>query len=228
MPQEPEVMGLLALLLYQDSRRAARTAADGSPITLDEQDRTRWDRTAIAEANALLADAARHRAVGMYQIEAAIASVQANAATPAAVDWPALASLYDALFELAPSPVVALNRAVAIGYARGPQAGYDAVTALPVAELEDYYLYHVVRADALRRLGDRPAARAGYARALELAQTRGRAGVSAPHDRRARCRFAHGPFVSRITGGAGPPGTCERHLDEIHGVAVHRCRKTAT
>lgn len=170
MPQEPEVMGLLALLLYHDSRRAARTGSGGELLTLAAQDRALWNHDAIAEADTLLGAAARHRSIGPYQLEAAIASVHAHAASADAADWSAIVALYDRLRVIAPSPVVELNRAVAIAYAHGPQAGSDALDALPLAELEDYHLYHVARADALRRLGDVAGAAASYARALERAQ----------------------------------------------------------
>jgi RNA polymerase sigma-70 factor (ECF subfamily) len=173
MPQEPEVMGLLALLLYADSRRSARTDADGAVITLVHQDRSLWDRDAIAEANALLVAAARHRVPARYQLEAAIASVHAHAATPDRIDWNAIVALYDHLCVFAPSPVVSLNRAVAVAYAQGPQAGADAIAALPAAELEEYHHYHVARADTLRRLGDLPAARRAYECALEHTQQAG-------------------------------------------------------
>jgi RNA polymerase sigma-70 factor (ECF subfamily) len=170
MPQEPEVMGLLALLLYHDSRRAARTDASGALVTLATQDRALWDRDAIAEANALLAAAARHHSIGPYQLEAAIASVHAHAPSPDRIDWPAIVILYDRLCAIAPSPVAALNRAVAIAYAQGPHAGAAALDALPAEELEAYHLYHVARADTLRRLGSTAAARAAYERALTRTQ----------------------------------------------------------
>jgi RNA polymerase sigma-70 factor (ECF subfamily) len=170
MPQEPEVMGLLALLLYHDSRRSARTNAGGEIVTLAAQDRTLWDRAAMAEANRLLAAAARHRSIGPYQLEAAIAAVHAHAPSPDRVDWAAIVMLYDTLCALAPSPVAALNRAVAVSYAHGPEAGNAALDALPLDELETYHLYHVARADALRRLGDLGGAHAAYQRALERAQ----------------------------------------------------------
>lgn len=169
MPQEPEVMGLLALLLYQDSRRAARVDAAGGIVTLAKQDRERWDRAEIAEADALLRAAARHRLAGPYQLQAAIASVHAQAADSGDIDWRAIVALYDHLCALDPSPVAALNRAVAVAYAEGPRAGHDALAALPAGELDGYHLYHVARADALRRLGDAPAARTAYERALERA-----------------------------------------------------------
>jgi RNA polymerase sigma-70 factor (ECF subfamily) len=169
MPQEPEVMGLLALLLYQDSRRGARVDAGGRLVTLANQDRAIWDRGAIAEADALLRAAARHRRAGPYQLQAAIASVHAQAASADDIDWHAIVALYDRLCALDPSPVAALNRAVAVAYADGPRAGYDALAALPAGELDGYHLYHVARADALRRLGDTPAARTAYERALACA-----------------------------------------------------------
>lgn len=170
MPQEPEVMGLLALMLYAHSRHAARTDAAGNIVTLAAQDRTRWDRRAIDEANEWLAAAARHHCIGRYQLEAAIAGVHAHAATPEAVDWAAIVTLYDGLCALAPSPVVRLNRAVAVAYAQGPHAGAAALDALAGDELDGYHLYHVARADTLRRLGDDAAARTAYERALACAQ----------------------------------------------------------
>jgi RNA polymerase sigma-70 factor (ECF subfamily) len=167
MPQEPEAMGLLALLLYADSRRATRTDENGVPVTLAEQDRARWNHAAVREANTLLERAALHRVVGSYQLEAAIASVHANAPAADATDWPALVRLYDLLLAVAPSPVAALNRAVALGYAHGPDAALAALDA-PAAELEAYHLYHVARADALLRLNRFDDARAAYARAAAL------------------------------------------------------------
>jgi RNA polymerase sigma-70 factor (ECF subfamily) len=170
MPQEPEVMGLLALMLYHDSRRDARTAADGSLITLGEQDRATWDRAKIGEANALLRRASQHRAPGPYQVQAAIAFAHARAPSAGDVDWHAIAELYGHLEQLAPSPVVALNRAVAIGFARGPQAGLGALDALPAEALASYHPYHVARADALSRLGRATEARAAYRAAIERTQ----------------------------------------------------------
>jgi RNA polymerase sigma-70 factor, ECF subfamily len=170
MPQEPEVMGLLALMLYHDSRRDARAAPDGSLVALADQDRTRWDRTKIAEAEALLEQAVRHRATGPYQLQAAIAGVHASAETASDVDWPAVVELYEHLERMTPSPIVSLNRAVATGFARGPAAGLAAIDALDGDVLAPYHLYHVARADALERL-DRPAdARAAYEAALARTQ----------------------------------------------------------
>jgi RNA polymerase sigma-70 factor (ECF subfamily) len=170
MPQEPEVMGLLALQLYADSRRGARVDASGRIVTLAHQDRSLWNAAAIAEADALLRAAARHRRAGPYQLQAAIASVHAHAADAGAIDWTSIVHLYDRLCALAPSPVAALTRAVAVSYAHGAPAGYAAIEALPAAELDGYHLYHVARADTLRRLGNLAAARTAYERALDCAQ----------------------------------------------------------
>lgn len=170
MPAEPEILGLLALMLFNDSRRAARLDREERLVTLAEQDRSLWDRNAIAEANALLGAAARHHVIGAYQLQAAIAAVHANAATPDDIDWRALVDLYGGLVRLAPSPVVALNRAVAVGFAEGPQAGLAALDALQSEELAEYHLYHVARADALRRLERTSEARLAYAHALRLAR----------------------------------------------------------
>jgi RNA polymerase sigma-70 factor (ECF subfamily) len=169
LPNEPELMGLLALMLFHDSRRAARTGASGQMLTLREQDRTAWDRGSIDEANALLDRAIAQRRAGVYQLQAAIAALHANASSPADVDWLGVAALYGRLAELAPSPVIALNRAVAIAEADGPAAGLAAVEAVG-AELDDYHLYHAARADLLAKLGRRDEARAAYAAAAGLAR----------------------------------------------------------
>jgi RNA polymerase sigma-70 factor, ECF subfamily len=170
MPQEPEVMGLLALMLYHDSRREARVAADGSLITLVEQDRTAWDRAKIAEASTLLEAAYRHRTPGPYQLQAAISNAHASAPTAHAVDWHAIAELYGHLERMTPSPIIALNRAVAIGYADGPAAGLAALDALPPAALAEYPFYHVARADALTRVGRNADAGAAYEAAIARTQ----------------------------------------------------------
>jgi len=170
MPQEPEVMGLLGLMLYHDSRRDARTAADGSLITLARQDRSAWDRAKIDQANALLARASLHRTAGPYQLQAAIAFAHARAETADEVDWPAIAELYAHLERIAPSPVVALNHAVAVGFARGAQAGLGALDRLRTDELTEYHFYHVARADALSRLGRTAEARSAYEAAIERTQ----------------------------------------------------------
>ena len=169
-------MGLLALMLYHDSRRDARIAADGSLITLGDQDRAIWDRAKIAEADALLAGASQHRAPGPYQVQAAIAFAHARAASASDVDWHAIAELYAHLEQLAPSPVVALNRAVAIGFARGPQAGLGALDALPAEALASYQPYYVARADVLSRLGRAAEARTAYRAAIDRTQNVAEAG----------------------------------------------------
>jgi RNA polymerase sigma-70 factor (ECF subfamily) len=170
VPREPEVMGLLALMLYHDSRRDARVAADGSMVTLGEQDRTRWHPGKIAEANLLIARAVHHGVVGPYQLQAAIAFTHSRATSANDVDWPVIAELYDHLERMVPTPIVALNRAVAIGFARGAQAGLAALDALPAESLADYHPYHVARADALARLGRSAEARAAYEAAIARTQ----------------------------------------------------------
>jgi len=167
---EPEVAGLLALMLLHDSRRAARTSPSGDIVLLEDQDRTRWDRGQIAEGEALLEQALRSRRFGPFTLQAAIAAVHAQAATAAATDWPQIVALYDLLVQLDPSPVVELNRAVAVAMRDGPAAGLPLIDAiLARGDLTGYHLAHAARADLLRRL-DRPAdARAAYQQALALA-----------------------------------------------------------
>lgn len=149
MPDEPEVHGLLALMLLTESRRAARTAPDGSLVPLPDQDRNRWDRTLITEGHALVRECLRRNQPGPYQIQAAINAVHADATDPESTDWQQILRLYDQLTALAPSPVVALNRAVAVGEVEGPDA---ALTLLSEIDLPNHHLYHAIRADLLRRL----------------------------------------------------------------------------
>jgi RNA polymerase sigma-70 factor (ECF subfamily) len=170
MPDEPEVMGLLALMLYHDSRREARVRADGTLVALPDQDRSSWNRAEIDEATAVLARANRRGAPGPYQIQAMIAFAHASAASADAVDWHGIAELYDHLNRVAPSPVVALNRAVAIGFADGPAAALSALDGLPGEPLASYHLYHVARADALARLERTSEAHDAYHAALALTQ----------------------------------------------------------
>jgi RNA polymerase sigma-70 factor, ECF subfamily len=168
---EPEVMGLLALMLLHDSRRDARATADGELVLLDEQDRSRWDRAAIDEGTALVERALATRRIGPYVLQAAIAAVHAGAATPAETDWPEIVGLYDVLLRLEPSPVVELNRAVAVGMRDGPEAGLALVDAiLARGALAEYHLAHAARADFCRRLGRADDARSSYRRAIELAR----------------------------------------------------------
>jgi len=170
---QPEAMGLLALLRLQDSRRAARLDAAGNIILLEDQDRRLWNRAAIDAGLALLDRALALRRPGPYQIQAAIAALHARAPTAADTDWRQIAALYDALRRVAPTPVVELNRAVAVGMARGPLAGL-ALLQRPelAAALDGYHWYHAAVADFLRRAGYRPEARAAYVRALALCDNR--------------------------------------------------------
>jgi RNA polymerase sigma-70 factor (ECF subfamily) len=170
MPGEPEATGLLALMLFQSSRRNARLDARGELVTLEEQDRSTWDRAAIAEAQALLDEALTHDRVGQYQLQAAIASVHAAAATASETDWPSIARLYAQLVDVMPSPVVELNLAVAVAMADGPAAGLARIDALE-PKLPRYYLLHATRADLLRRAGRNAEAAASYRAALELVGT---------------------------------------------------------
>jgi RNA polymerase sigma-70 factor, ECF subfamily len=172
MPGEPEVLGLLALMLLQDSRRGARVDDDGNLVTLEDQDRTRWDRALIAEGCQVLAAAARGGAAGPYRLQATIAACHATAARAEQTDWQAIARLYGQLARLTPSPVVELNRAVAVGMADGPAAGLDLVDALAASgALAGYRLLPATRADLLRRLGRNDEAADAYRSALALAGT---------------------------------------------------------
>jgi RNA polymerase sigma-70 factor, ECF subfamily len=171
MPGETEVLGLLALMLLQDSRRAARVDDDGNLVTLEDQDRTRWDRALIAEGRQVL-EAAGAGAVGPYRLQATIAACHASAARAEQTDWPAIARLYGQLAGLTPSPVVELNRAVAVGMADGPAAGLALVDALAASgALAGYRLLPATRADLLRRLGRNDEAADAYRSALALAGT---------------------------------------------------------
>jgi RNA polymerase sigma-70 factor (ECF subfamily) len=150
MPDEPEVMGLLALLLLIGSRSAARVRPDGTLVLLADQDRSRWDRALIAEGQDIVRACLRRNQPGPYQIQAAINAVHSDAATAAATDWRQILQLYDQLLQVAPTPVAALNRAVAVAEVDGPQAG---LAGLEDLDLDGYYLFHAIRADLLRRLG---------------------------------------------------------------------------
>jgi len=168
---EPEVMGLLSLMLLQESRRAARTSPTGELILLENQDRSLWNREQIAEGVALLEKALNSRHFGAYTLQAAIAAVHAEAESVAATDWRQIVALYDQLERIQPSPVVQLNRAVAIAMCDGPEAGLAQIDAvLEHGELANYYLAHSARADMYRRLGRTAEARASYEKALALTQ----------------------------------------------------------
>jgi len=172
MPDEPEALGLLSLLLLHDARRAGRLDSQGDLVTLEEQDRTLWDRAAIEEACALLDRSMRQRRPGPYQLQAAIAACHAVAESPDETDWAEIVILYDRLSQLVPTPVVRLNRAVAVAMALGPQAGLELVEELELeGELDEYYLLPATRADFLRRLGRAAEARDAYVQALDLAPT---------------------------------------------------------
>ena len=166
---EPEVMGLLSLMLLQESRRAARTSPTGELILLENQDRSLWNREQIAEGVALLEKALKSRSFGSYTLQAAIAAVHAQAESVAVTDWRQIVALYDQLLRIQPSPVVQLNRAVAIAMRDGPEAGLAHIDAvLEQGELANYYLAHSARADMCRRLGRTAEARASYEKALAL------------------------------------------------------------
>jgi RNA polymerase sigma-70 factor, ECF subfamily len=166
---EAEAMGLLALMLIQESRRAARSTPDGEIVLLEDQDRSLWDRALIAEGVELTTRALKTRMFGPYCLQAAIAAVHAEAPSTSATDWSEIIGLYDVLSRLDPSPVVALNRAVAVAMRDGPEAGLALVDAL-LPELEGYHLAHAARADLCRRLGRRDEAIASYEKALSLSR----------------------------------------------------------
>jgi len=168
MPLEPEVLGLVALMELQTSRAATRADANGNLVLLADQDRSRWDRARITRGLALLERAGPVSRAGPYQLQAAIAACHARAASWDATDWEAIVTHYRTLAEAAPSPVVELNRAVAIGFARGPAAGLVALDGIDTATLRGYHLLPAARADFLRRLGRWTEAAAEYRRALEL------------------------------------------------------------
>jgi len=166
MPDEPEVAGLLALLLLAESRGASRTRPDGTLVLLGEQDRTRWDRALIEEGHTIVRRCLRRNQPGPYQLQAAINAVHTDAATFEQTDWAQIVALYDHLLALAPTPIVALNRAIAIGEVHGPAAALALIDEL---DLDGYHPYHATRADFLCRLGRNPEAAAAYNRAAALA-----------------------------------------------------------
>lgn len=170
MPDEPEAQGVLALMLLHEARRPTRVDAAGDLVTLDEQDRTLWDRALIAEGAALCERALRRGRAGPFQLQAAIAACHADAPLAAETDWPQIAGLYGELARIAPSPIVELNRAVAVGMVSGPEAALRLVDAVAASgRLDDYYLLHATRADLLRRAGRGQEAACHYRSALDLA-----------------------------------------------------------
>src|SRR5207237_1881572 len=166
MPDEPEVAGLLALLLLTEARRTSRIRKDGSLALLAEQDRSRWDRAAIDEGHRIVRWCLRRNQPGPYQLQAAINAVHTDAPSIESTDWPQIVALYDQLLAIAPTPVVALNRAIAIGEVHGPAAALALVDELDLAQ---YYPFHAARADLLRRLGRVSEAASAYERAAALA-----------------------------------------------------------
>jgi RNA polymerase sigma factor (sigma-70 family) len=168
LPHDAEVLGLLSLMLLTDARRNARSAPDGTIIPLDQQDRSAWDREAIAEGVALVSGALRRGAVGAYQLQAAIAAVHDEAESAEQTDWPQILALYDMLYRLGHNPMVALNHAVALAMVRGPRAGLERLAALSEdPRLSDHHRLHAVRAHLLERAGDPTAAIRGYLRAAD-------------------------------------------------------------
>jgi RNA polymerase sigma-70 factor (ECF subfamily) len=171
LQEEPEALGLLALMLLHDARRDARTSPEGELVLLEEQDRALWDRALIAEGQAMLDRALEMRRPGPYQIQASIAALHAEAVSPAETDWPQIALLYRELYRRQPTPVVALNRAAAVAMAEGPMRGLALLDELGQSgALDNYHLFHAARADLLRRAGWFAEAADAYAVALELAQ----------------------------------------------------------
>ncbi|HYP23490.1 MAG TPA: RNA polymerase sigma factor [Actinomycetota bacterium] len=167
MPDEPEAKGLLALMLLTEARRPARVAPDGSLVRLADQDRAKWDHDLVREGHGLVRACLRRNAPGPYQVQAAIAAVHADAPSAEETDWSQIVRLYDLLLELAPTPVVALNRAVAVAEAEGAAAGLAIVDEL---DLDGYHLFHSTRAELLRRLDRRDEAAAAYRRALDATE----------------------------------------------------------
>jgi RNA polymerase sigma-70 factor (ECF subfamily) len=165
MPDEPEVLGLLALMLLVHSRQRARTTPDGDLVLLDDQDRSTWDRLLIAEGQAIVRTCLRRNQPGPYQIQAAISAVHSDALDAAGTDWGQILQLYDQLLAVMPTPVVALNRAVALAEVRGAALALESVDTL---SLSDYYLFHAVRADLLSRVGRNAEARKAYETAIAL------------------------------------------------------------
>ena len=167
MPDEAEVMGLLALMLLLESRKAARTTADGGLVRLADQDRARWDRRLISEGQVIVRQCLRTNEPGPYQIQAAINAVHSDAPVAAATDWRQILELYDQLLSMTPGPIVALNRAVAVAEVEGPTTALALIDAL---DLDGYHLFHAIRADLLRRLGRHVDAAAAYDKAIALAE----------------------------------------------------------
>jgi RNA polymerase sigma-70 factor, ECF subfamily len=211
MPDEAEVAGLLALLLLTDSRRASRTRPDGSLVLLGEQDRRRWDRALIEEGQAIVRQCLRRNQPGAYQLQAAINAVHADATTHEQTDWSQIVALYDQLLAVAATPVVALNRAIAIGEVRGASAALALVDEL---DLDNYHPFHATRADLLRRLGRNGEAAAAYERAAALAPPTpsgtSSSKVAEPRAERTRRRTSKSVSAGRGDGAFMEPRGCNR------------------
>ena len=233
MPDEPEVTGLLALMLLSESRRPARTRPDGTLILLADQDRARWDHALIAEGQALVRQCLRRGQPGPYQIQAAINAVHSDSPTAAATDWEQILVLYDQLLIVAPSPVAALNRAVALAETAGPGAALAAIDGLASAALDRYYLFHAIRADLLRRLGHRAEASAAYRAALARSGNEAERAYLAlavehlaqPDGIAESDRQAHGEHGQQVAGYPGlraEPDQAEREGDGAEDAHRHR------
>jgi RNA polymerase sigma-70 factor (ECF subfamily) len=172
MPDEPEAVGLLALLLLADARRPARTAADGSFVRLADQDRTMWNRDLVTEGHRLVRACLRRNRPGPFQLQAAIAAVHADAATVGDTDWRQIVALYDQLYAVRPDAVVAMNRAIAVGELHGATAALGALETINPAQLGDYQPFHAAHADLLVRAGRGDEARAAYDRAIALTKNK--------------------------------------------------------
>jgi RNA polymerase sigma-70 factor (ECF subfamily) len=193
MPDEPEVAGLLALLLLTESRRDSRWRSDGSIVLLREQDRARWDGDLIEEGQELVRRCLRRNRPGAYQLQAAINAVHADAPTFEATDWSQIVALYDQLLAMAPTPVVELNRAIAVGETKGPATALAMVDEL---DLPNYYAFHATRADLLRRLGRDEDAYEAYERAAALAPTAAEREYLSRRHRRPRSRANHATEIT--------------------------------
>jgi RNA polymerase sigma-70 factor, ECF subfamily len=238
MPDEPEVTGLLALMLLTESRRAARTGADGALVLLADQDRARWDRPLIAEGQALVRQCLRRGQPGPYQIQAAISAVHSDAPAAAVTDWDQILRLYDQLLAVAPSPVVALNRAVAVAELEGAATALALVDGLAPSSLDRYYLFHAIRADLLRRLGRRAEAETAYQAALALSGNEAERAyltlamehLAQPDSVAEGDRQAHGDDRQDVTGYPGSPAEfehAERERDGAEDADRHRREERA-